>query len=292
MDRNHRRKRASFDPKSELLDKTVDRHARRLMGIHRAYRKDELEDLRQELLLAAFKCWNRFDPAKSSIQTFLNRVLKNRATSLVRLKRLTDDLDSAESVIRSLALTIEARDAYTKGHCQRLARYSTALGEALTLDDDQLGALERGGYLHDLGKIGVPDSVLLKPGALTPAEYEVMKQHTVIGDRLCGRLRSLQPVRPIVRHHHEHLDGSGYPDGLRGSAVPLLAQIVSIADLYDAVTTERPYRPARSPAVAFEELRVDAERGLRDPELVRAFVALGRNGVLDRTRMMDDDVIR
>src|SRR5581483_1268917 len=146
--------------------------------------------------------------------------LRARVRSLVRLKRYTDDFDTAESVILSLALTIEARDACTKGHCQRLVGYASALGHHLELGEEELAALRRGAYLHDIGKVGVPDAVLLKPGRLTPAEYERMKQHTLIGDRLCGKLQSLRRVRPIVRHHHEHLDGSGYPDGLKGDAIP------------------------------------------------------------------------
>lgn len=200
--------------------------------------------------------------------------LQARVRSLLRLKRYTDDLDSAESVIVSLALTIEARDAYTNGHCQRLAAYAVALGRDLGLGDDDLAALECGGFLHDIGKIGIPDGVLCKPGALTPAEYEVVKQHTVIGDRLCGELRSLKRVRPIVRHHHERLDGSGYPDGLRGDDVPLLAQIMGIVDVFDAATTTRPYKPAGSCERACEELIREGARGWRSPRLVEGFVSL------------------
>ena len=142
-----------------------------------------------------------------------------RVGSLVRLKRYTDELDSAESVILSLALTVEARDPYTEGHCQRLAGYARALGVQLNLRDDELASLERGGYLDDVGKIGVTNAVLMKPSKLTDGEYETMKRHTVIGERLCGELRSLDAVRPIVRHHHERRDGSGYPDGLRGDDI-------------------------------------------------------------------------
>ena len=142
-----------------------------------------------------------------------------RVRSLLRIKRYTDDLESAESVILSLALTIEARDAYTDGHCQRLAAYAAVLGAALNLGGDDMQALKQGGVLHDLGKIGVPDATLLKPGALTPLEFETVKQHPIVGDRLCGPLRSLKRVRPIVRHHHEHFDGSGYPDKLAGEAI-------------------------------------------------------------------------
>jgi len=200
--------------------------------------------------------------------------LKARARSLVRLKRYTDDLDSAESVIMSLALVIEARDAYTDGHCQRLAAYATALGSSLGLSNEDLAALFRGGYLHDVGKVGIPDAVLLKSGRLSQSEYQRIKQHPVIGDRLCGELRSLRQVRPIVRHHHERLDGSGYPDALKGDAIPLLAQIMGIVDVYDAITTVRPYKPAASPERAFDELMSEVKQGWRRKDLVEAFIAL------------------
>jgi putative two-component system response regulator len=200
--------------------------------------------------------------------------LKARARSLVRLKRYTDDLDSAESVIMSLALVIEARDEYTDGHCQRLAAYATALGRALRLSDDELAALFRGGYLHDIGKVGIPDELLLKTGPLSDSEYRRIKDHPVIGDRLCGELRSLRQVRPIVRHHHERLDGTGYPDGLKGDRIPLLAQIMGIVDVYDAITTARPYKAAASPDQAYAELVDEARRGWRRRDLVDAFIAL------------------
>lgn len=200
--------------------------------------------------------------------------LRARVRSLVRLKRYTDDLDSAESMILSLALTIEARDAYTDGHCQRLAAYGRALGERLGLGEGDLAALHRGGFLHDVGKVGIPDAVLLKTGPLTADEHAVMKQHTVIGDRLCGELRLLRAVRPIVRHHHERLDGTGYPDGLRGDAVPLLAQILSVVDVYDALRTARPYKPALSRDQAFDVLRDEARRGWRRADLVETFVEI------------------
>jgi putative two-component system response regulator len=210
--------------------------------------------------------------------------LQARVASLVRLKRYTDELESAEGVILSLALTVEARDAYTEGHCQRLAGYATALGKALGLGDDELAALHRGGYLHDVGKIAIPDAILQKPAKLTGAEYQVMKQHTIIGERLCGELRALALVAPIVRHHHERRDGTGYPDGLREDEIPSLAEIVAIVDTYDAITTTRPYRAARSLAVACEELRRDAANRVRDPELVALFVDLAVRGALDADR--------
>jgi putative two-component system response regulator len=206
--------------------------------------------------------------------------LTARVRSLLRIKRYTDELDTAESVILSLALTIEARDATTEGHCQRLARYAVRLGSALGVAEEEIAALAWGGFLHDIGKVGIPDAVLLKPATLTHDEFVVMKQHPVIGDRLCGELRSLRRVRPIVRHHHERLDGSGYPDGLRGDAIPLLAQIMGIVDVFDALTTARPYKTALPVERAYHELMIEVERGWRDPQLVAAFVRSGPTGDL------------
>ena len=200
--------------------------------------------------------------------------LRARVRSLLRIKRYTDDLDSAESVIVSLALTIEARDACTDGHCQRLARYGVALGRAIGCQQEDLDALQRGGFLHDIGKVGIPDAVLLKGGRLTAHEYEIIKQHTVIGDRLCGGLRSLKPVRPIIRYHHERLDGTGYPDGLRGDEIPLLPQIIGIVDVFDALTTERPYKRALPLEDAARELAAEGARGWRNRALVDVFVGL------------------
>jgi putative two-component system response regulator len=208
--------------------------------------------------------------------------LRARVRSLIRIKRYTDDLDSAESVIISMALTIEARDPSTEGHCHRLAAYATAFGRALGLAEEDLAALERGGFLHDIGKVGIPDSVLLKPGKLTSEEYEQIKTHTVIGDRLCGELRSLRRVRPIVRGHHERLDGTGYPDQLRGNRVPLLAQLMGIVDVFDALTTSRPYKSALPRDAALEELRREVDRGWRSRELVDVFVRLCREERLPR----------
>jgi putative two-component system response regulator len=200
--------------------------------------------------------------------------LRARVRSLIRLKRHTDDLDSAEATIFSLAMMIEARDPYTEGHCQRLAAYAVSFGAALGLPEADCEVLRRGGILHDVGKVALPDSVLIKPGPLTPDEVHVMRQHTVVGDRLCSSLRSLARVRGIVRHHHERLDGSGYPDGLSGDAVPFLAQIIGIVDVFDALTTVRPYKGAFSLGDAVIELEREVARGWRRADLVRPFVAM------------------
>ena len=205
--------------------------------------------------------------------------LRARVRSLLRIKHYTDELDSAESVILSLALTIEARDGTTDGHCQRLAGYAAALGSAIGLETPEIAALRLGGFLHDIGKVGIPDSILMKPGALTTQEYALMKEHTVIGDRLCGELRSLRRVRPIVRHHHERQDGSGYPDGLHGDAIPLLAQIMGVVDVFDALTTPRPYKKALPVDRANSMLLDEVERGWRDRDLVQTFIRLDQRGL-------------
>jgi putative two-component system response regulator len=192
------------------------------------------------------------------------------------MKQLIDALDSAEAAFLALALTIEARDPMTKGHCERLAHHAVLLGRTLGLDSEDLHALHRGGYLHDVGKVGVPDSVLLKPGPLTPVEFSLMKKHTEIGDMLCAPLQSLRNVRPIIRCHHERLDGSGYPAGLRGAEVPLLAQIVGIVDVFDALTSQRPYRGPLPVETAARHLLREVEEGKFAKRHVEAFLdALG-----------------
>ena len=211
--------------------------------------------------------------------------LLTRVRSLAKMKRYTDDLDSAGSLVVSLALLIEARDGHTEGHCHRMANYATALGRALGLGDEDLQALHRGGFLHDIGMLAVPDAVVTKTGPLNPEEFELMKAHTTVGDSLVSNLRSLETVRPIVRHHHERYDGSGYPDGLVGDEIPLLAQIMGVVDIYDAVTSQRPYQDPHSPQEAIEILRTQAQRGWRRPDLIDAFAALVESGRLETYRV-------
>ena len=205
--------------------------------------------------------------------------LNVRIRSLLRLKRLTDDLECAEVLFLTLGRIIEARDPYTEGHCERLVQYATALGTALGLPQADIQTLYRGAFLHDVGKIGIPDSLLMKRSRLTPAEYDVMKRHPVIGDELCRTVRSFDDVRQIVRHHHERLDGSGYPDGLAGDLIPLLAQIVSVVDVFDALTTDRPYRRALPAAAAYKTLLMEADKGWYSRPLVDRFIDChGANG--------------
>ncbi|HUC75784.1 MAG TPA: HD domain-containing phosphohydrolase [Vicinamibacterales bacterium] len=210
--------------------------------------------------------------------------LYTRVRSLMRLKRLTDDLESAETLFLTLGRIIEARDPYTEGHCERLADYATALGGRLELRQADIDALYRGAFLHDIGKIAIPDRVLLKRGRLTAKEFASMKRHPAIGDELLASVRSFDRVRPIVRHHHERMDGRGYPDGLRGDAVPLLAQVVSVVDVFDALTTDRLYRKALPVPTAYQMLREKARGGWCQMSLVDCFIDAHRAREVERAR--------
>jgi putative two-component system response regulator len=195
-----------------------------------------------------------------------------RVHSLLKLKEFTDELESVEVVLFSLALAVEARDPYTEGHCDRLSRYAGDLGRHLKLDHESITALKRGGVLHDLGKISISDEILKKKERnLTPREWERMKQHPVIGEDICRPMKSLRGVLPIIRSHHEHWNGSGYPDGLRAHNIPLLARILQVVDVYDALRTERPYKPALSHDESRLMMEKEAQAGLWDRELVREF---------------------
>src|SRR5437868_4466798 len=194
-----------------------------------------------------------------------------RVKSLLKLKEFTDELESAETVICTLGLSVEARDPYTEGHCERLARYASDLGSHLGLEEESLIALRRGGYLHDLGKIAVPDEILKKGSNLSPAEWEIMKKHPVTGEAICKPLKSLRLVLPIIRSHHEHPNGSGYPDGLVRGEIPLLPRILQVVDVYDALRTARPYKPALTHEQAAFTMRDEARAGLWDSELVSEF---------------------
>lgn len=200
-------------------------------------------------------------------------VVRTRVRAMLRNKTLIDSLEEAETILLALAQTVEHRDSYTGQHCQRLAVASVMLGEALGLPSQDLTALYRGGYLHDIGKIGIPDAILSKRGQLTSEEWDVMRSHPIRGEEICRPMRSLGPVLPIIRGHHERWDGSGYPDGLAGEQIPLLARILQVADIYDALTTERSYKPALTPEAAIAVMEEEVRRGWRDAELVSLFAS-------------------
>jgi len=203
--------------------------------------------------------------------------LRTRLGALLRVRLLLSQLERAEAVITTLALTIEARDPYTLGHCDRLSRYAVAVGEGLGLDPEMVRSLRLGGYLHDLGKIAVPDGILLKPGPLDPIEYERIRAHPGAGSDLVLGLRSMELVRPIMRHHHEKWDGSGYPDGLKGEAIPLGARIISVVDVFDALHTERPYKAALPRSEAVSTLIRETDLGYWDPRVVETFLEIIRH---------------
>lgn len=186
-----------------------------------------------------------------------------------------------EAVLFSLARAVEQRHSQTAGHCERLAFISLALGMAMGLERHELMALYRGGFLHDVGKVGIPDSILFKPGKLTQEEWRMMCSHTVRGEEICRPLASLAPVLPLIRHHHERLDGSGYPDGLRGDEIPLGARVLQIADIYDALISPRPYKDAYGPEHALRVIQQETDCGWRDPEIVEVFLRL-HDGVIPK----------
>ena len=212
---------------------------------------------------------------------FLNKpfnraLLTARLGSLLKMKALNDRLDQAETVIFSLAHAIEARDHFTEQHVQRVADNAVQLARRAGFAEAELDAVRHGGVLHDIGKIGVPDAILNKPGKLTDEEFEIMKRHPLIGYQICEPLKSLAGALPIIRHHHEKLDGSGYPDGLKGDEISVPARIMAITDIYDALTSDRAYRSAMTHERACEILRGDATAGKLDSD----FVALFLNEVL------------
>lgn len=199
--------------------------------------------------------------------------LSARVKSLIHQKRLNEDLDHAEKVLFSIARTIESRDPNTGDHCDRLVTLASQFGQYLKLSPLHIRNLAWAGYLHDIGKVGIPDAVLLKTGPLNEAERAIMEQHVLIGESICQPLRTMSGVVPIIRHHHERWDGSGYPDGLVGNAIPRLAQIFQIIDIFDALTHARPYKPAFSIEESLAIMAQEVDRGWRDPGLMAQFAS-------------------
>ena len=193
---------------------------------------------------------------------------------MLRTKRVIDSLDEAESILFAMARIVDTRDSDTGDHCERLAELSVLIGSAMGLKAEELTALRQGGYLHDIGKVSTPDAILFKPGPLNSDEWEIMRQHTIVGESICQPMRSLRLVLPIIRHHHERWDGSGYPDGLRGEEIPLLARILQMADIYDAIVSRRAYKPALGHEEAVAMIRQEVDRGWRDPAVFQAFLSV------------------
>ncbi len=194
-----------------------------------------------------------------------------RIRSITRMHKGNAEMIGAESVALSLARAVASKDGYSSGHVEQVANHAVAFGKTLGMDSADLKMLRYGAILHNVGKIAIPDSILEKTGPLTPRERALFHQHPRVGCDICAPLKPLGPVLPIIRHHKEHFDGTGYPDGLRGQEIPLKAQIVGIVDCYSALTNDRPFRRAKTHAEAIEILRERARQGMHDPELIEKF---------------------
>src|SRR5882672_7165029 len=229
---------------------------------------------------------DRIEGIRVGADDFLSRPIDRtellaRVRSLLKLKQRTDELERAEAVLFALARSIEGKDPYTGGHCERLAEYSASLGQHLDLPDEQITALRRAGVVHDIGKIAIPDSIILKPTGLSRDEWKLMREHPVVGERICAPLKSFRLVLPMIRHHHEKCDGSGYPDGLRKDAIPVTARVLQVVDVYDTATTDRPYKKAFSITDALQTMKEEVAKGWWDPHIFDQFERLVKSGTAD-----------
>jgi putative two-component system response regulator len=197
-----------------------------------------------------------------------------RIQTLLRLKTYMDE--QAKSALFSLARSVDSKQNLRNGHSDLLLTYAEQLGRSLGLDDEEILQLRLACWLHDVGKIAIPERILLKPGPLDAAETLIVREHPVTGEQICAPLKSLRPILPVIRHHHEKMDGSGYPDGLRGAAIPLKARILQVADIYDALTTDRPYREALPHNEALSILFAETENGWLDAAVVSKFAQISK----------------
>lgn len=228
------------------------------------------------MVTAASDHGNRVKGIEAGADDFLGRPLDEtellaRVRSLVHQRRLNEDLDHTTQALFAIARAVERRDLTTGDHCERLCQMGQAFGQFLNLPRPLLKALSWAGYLHDIGKVGIPDAILNKQGKHTPEEWEIMKSHVLIGVDICQPMKTLRDVLPVIRHHHERWDGGGYPDGLAGEEIPYLARVFQILDIYDALRSERPYKRAFTSQEALEIMRSEVDKGWRDPDLFEQF---------------------
>ncbi len=212
------------------------------------------------------------------IKPFNKLELATRIRSLLRLKALYNDLDSSENILFSLAKALEAKDPYTRGHSERVARYSRLLARAAGLSEMDQEHIWRGGLLHDIGKIGIREAILHKPGPLSTEEMDHVRLHPQKGFEICLPLKSLAPSLTVIKSHHERFDGCGHPDRLECEKIPLMARITAIADSFDAITTDRPYRKGIHFSEAIKVFEAEKNTGQWDPKLVAEFIKLVKSG--------------
>lgn len=223
------------------------------------------------------------------VKPFNKIELTTRIRSLLHMKSLHDDLEQTENIMFSLARALDAKDPYTMGHSDRVAKYATALAEAAQLPEKTIHYISRGSLVHDIGKIGISDTILSKTGRLTDEEMAQIRTHPVRGYEICAPLTSLKPCLPCIRSHHERWDGKGYPDGLAENEIPLMGQIVAIADSFDAMTSDRTYRDGKSAQQACEIFLSEESHGQWNPEFVKIFVQLIKSGKIRKEYHSPDE---
>jgi putative two-component system response regulator len=218
----------------------------------------------------------KLEAIEAGVDDFVSKPFKvmeltTRIKSLLRVKFIYEELDSAEGVIFALAGAIEAKDAYTQGHTERVSQLALGVAHYLGLSEEDENALYKGGILHDIGKIAIPDAILNKPGRLTEEEFVTIRTHPDRGERICKPLNSIKSALTVIRFHHERMDGSGYPDHLSGNQIPVIARIMAIVDIYDALTSARAYRAALPQSQAFAILEAEAAKGWWDTTILAEF---------------------
>jgi putative two-component system response regulator len=260
----------------------LDNHMPGITGLEicREIKADPQTRLIPVIMLTGYTDTNeKIECIEAGADDFVNKPFKSielttRIKSLLKVKFLNDELDSAERVIFALARAIEAKDEYTQGHTERVSQLALAVGYKMGLSEDEQNALYKGGILHDIGKIAIPDIILNKPGRLTEEEFNVIRTHPDRGEKICQPLNSMRSALQVIRYHHEKLDGTGYPDKLSKDAVPVTARIMAIVDVYDALTTARAYRSAMPRGQAFSILDDEARRGWWDKNILNEFKSL------------------
>ncbi len=232
---------------------------------------DLIANLMRDVAPGSLQLSGPLAPDEFIVRTVRAEEFAIRVAGLLKLRRYREEIGNALTALLAVAEGVEEQDKRAAGHCKRLSIMAVLLGAALGCDEYQLLTLERAGYLHDIGKVAIPGAILEKAQPLTPREMEVIKEHCVLGERICQPVMALQPILPIIRHHHERGDGSGYPDRLRNDQIPRLAQLFSIVDVYDSLRTWRPYRPALSDWQAAQVLRNEAKLGYWNAAMCEVF---------------------